>query len=73
MSVDGTQQVRLTSHPASDFSFTWSPDSGKIAFQSNRDGNGEIYVMNADGTNEVRLTNNLATDSSPAWYPGEDS
>lgn len=25
--------------------------NGKIAFTSNRDGNREIYVMNADGTN----------------------
>ena len=42
---------------------------GKIAFQSNRDGNFEIYVMNADGSNPVRLTNNLAVDGSPAWSP----
>ena len=30
----------------------------KIAFTSNRDGNYEIYVMNADGTGQTRLTNN---------------
>jgi dipeptidyl aminopeptidase/acylaminoacyl peptidase len=29
---------------------------GKIAFESTRDGNNEIYVMNADGTNQTRLT-----------------
>src|SRR3990170_8751258 len=33
--------------------------NGKICFTSNRDGNDEIYVMNADGTNQTRLTNNL--------------
>ena len=27
--------------------------NGKIAFTSDRDGNREIYVMNADGTNQV--------------------
>ena len=31
---------------------------GKIAFTSNRDGNDEIYVMNADGTGVTRLTDN---------------
>ncbi len=33
----------------------WSPDGTKIAFDSRRDGNFEIYVMNADGTNPTRL------------------
>src|SRR2546422_11048536 len=31
--------------------------AGKIAFQTNRDGNFEIYAMNADGTGLVNLTN----------------
>src|SRR5215210_7256925 len=43
--------------------------NGKIAFQSNRDGNSEIYTMNATGTALDRLTNNHATDSEPAWSP----
>jgi Tol biopolymer transport system component len=43
--------------------------NGKIAFVSNRDGNNEIYVMDADGSNQTRLTNNPADDSSPAWSP----
>lgn len=33
-----------------------SPDGSKILFRSNRDGNEEIYVMNADGSNQTRLT-----------------
>ncbi|MBM2827419.1 MAG: exported protein of unknown function, partial [Dehalococcoidia bacterium] len=41
----------------------------KIAFSSNRDGNGEIYVMNADGSGQTRLTNNSATEDLPAWSP----
>jgi TolB protein len=43
--------------------------NGKIAFASSRDGNFEIYVMNADGTGETNLTNNAATDSQPAFSP----
>ena len=31
--------------------------NGKIAFVSNRDGNFEIYVMNADGSGQTRCTN----------------
>ena len=42
---------------------------GKIAFVSTRDGNGEIYVMNADGSDPRRLTKNTRWDGSPAWSP----
>ncbi len=42
-----------------------TPLTGRIAFVSNRDGNQQIYIMNADGTNQTRLTNNLATDANP--------
>jgi len=41
----------------------------KIAFQSKRDGNMNIYVMNADGSGLKRLTNNPAGDFKPVWSP----
>lgn len=43
--------------------------SGKIVFDSDRDGNWEIYAMNADGSDLVRLTNNPAADEYPVWSP----
>ncbi len=45
------------------------PGPGRIAFQSSRDGNYEIYTMNADGSGVVRLTDEPATDAQPAWSP----
>ncbi len=39
----------------------------KIVFMSDRDGNYEIYVMNANGTNQTRLTNNRSKDLQPSW------
>ncbi|MBI1928203.1 PD40 domain-containing protein [Candidatus Poribacteria bacterium] len=47
----------------------WSPDGAKIAFVSTRDGNNEIYVMNADGTNPMNLTHHPASELYPAWSP----
>ena len=43
--------------------------AGRIAFQSDREGNWEIYVMNADGSDVTRLTDNLADDYFPTWSP----
>jgi Tol biopolymer transport system component len=42
---------------------------GKIVFYSTRDGNPEIYIMNADGTDLTRLTSNEAGDLGPAISP----
>ena len=42
----------------------------RIAFVSDRDGNFEIYVMDADGGNQHRLTNNRhAMTCLPSWSP----
>ncbi len=47
----------------------WSPDGSRIAFQAYRDGQAEIYVMNANGSGQTRLTNHGDYDGQPAWSP----
>jgi TolB protein len=44
--ADGTNFRRLTAGPNIDTRPAFSPDGSKLAFQSNRDGDYEIYVMN---------------------------
>jgi Tol biopolymer transport system component len=39
----------------------------RIVFMSERDGNGEIYVVNADGSGQTNLTDNPAIDRYPTW------
>lgn len=41
----------------------------KIAFVSARDGNLEIYVMNADASGQVNVTNDPGEDGGAAWRP----
>lgn len=47
--------------------------SPKTAFWSERDGNGEVYIVNVDGTGLTNLTNNSAPDTLSdrvtAWSP----
>jgi len=65
LSGSGLRLTNLTGDSRARF----SPNGSKIVFQSVRDGQSEIYVMNSDGTNQTRLTNNPAWDSAPAWSP----
>lgn len=68
---DGSDLTRLTNAPsANDGSPAWSPDGERIAFASDRDGDFEIYVMDAStGAGVVALTDNDDFDAAPDWAP----
>jgi Tol biopolymer transport system component len=55
--------------PPADGSPSWSPDGTKIVFYSERDGNSEIYVMQADGSHPTRLTRTAASEGYPNFSP----
>jgi TolB protein len=46
--------------------------NGRIVFVSDRDGNDEIYSMEADGSDVQRLTYNDSIDFYPTWAPYGD-
>ncbi len=56
MNVDGTNVRRLTDHPSYNRHPRLSHDGGRIAFQSNRTGVGQVYTMNTDGSDLRQLT-----------------
>lgn len=45
------------------------PANGRIAFESQRTGNSEIFSMDPDGTDQINLSNNAANDENPSWSP----
>lgn len=62
------QPLPLAFAPPADASVISRTDS-QIAFSSNRDGDWELYVMNADGSGQTRLTFDEGLDDSPSWSP----
>ena len=58
---------QLTDNDARDKYPHWSPDGKLILFESDRDGNREIYVMNGDGSEPRRITNDPGKDADPHW------
>ena len=72
MEVDGGNQQKLTENRKNERDPSWSPDGKRIAFSSDRKGDGanpEIYVMDIDGGNQQKLTENRHDDESPSWSP----
>jgi TolB protein len=50
-------------HPA------WSPDGTGIVFDRGRQGDHDIYVMEADGSGLASVLQDRADDFAPAWSP----
>lgn len=66
---DGTQPARLTFNSGNDVNPVWGP-ANLIAWESNRDGNWEIYMADVSGDGlPVRLTDDPANDINPFWLP----
>ena len=65
--------TRLTQTSANNYSPNWSADGcRRILFESNRDGNWEVYVMDGDGSNPKNLSNSPTNDQGPVWSPASD-
>jgi TolB protein len=69
VNVDGTGLLNLTNNHANNYDVSWSPDGTKILFESDMDGDYEIFVIESDGNNLRQLTENDQDDSNPIWSP----
>ena len=63
----GGEARLLVSHSANESRPLYSPDGRKLAFISNRTGNGDIYVLSFDTGDLKRLTFDDGNDQLDAW------
>ena len=67
VSVDGTGLNRLTSNTYFDLYPVWSSDGSMIGFLSRRDGDLDIYTMNANGDSQRKLYDSGSNDADIDW------
>ncbi|MEX2178133.1 MAG: hypothetical protein WD801_05455 [Gemmatimonadaceae bacterium] len=65
---DGTGPTVMIT-PGQGFLLGVSPDGSRIAFTSPRDGNPDVFIVNADGSDLRNLTQHPGTDVYPAFSP----
>lgn len=65
-SIGGTAAL-LVSHPATESKPLYSPDGKRLAFISNRTGNGDIYILNLETNDLQRLTFDDSNDQLDSW------
>ena len=65
ISVNGGDEIRLTSAPGLDDGPEYTPDGKYIYFNSVRSGRMQIWRMRPDGSNQEQITN----DSFNNWFP----
>ncbi|MCA9289532.1 MAG: PD40 domain-containing protein, partial [Phycisphaerales bacterium] len=67
--IGGRTVTQLTNDPSRDVMPTFSPDSERVAFASDRGGNFDIYIMSIDGGKVVQITSDAGHEMHPSWSP----
>ena len=58
---------RLTYSSSNDGGASWSPDGTKLAFESRRSGQSQIWTMSATGGTATRITHTTTGEGGPSW------
>ena len=72
MNIKTKELRQVTTSEASDTSPGWSPDGKNIVFDSNRNGNNDIFQKPVAGGIVLQLTSHQKSDREPKWSPKGD-
>jgi len=70
--VSTGETERLTAWTADNFVGRYAPGGERVAYQSTKTGNPEIWILDLETGDELNLSNNTAMDILPAWSPSGD-
>lgn len=63
----GSDEIKRLTTDGKTTNAIWSPDGSRIAYQSERNGNLDVYVFSFKENLEYRVTDNESIDSGPSW------
>ncbi len=69
ISPGGTDARPLTSGQGDNQGASWAPDGRHLAFQSNRSGRWQVFIMLLEGMTTTQITSGAAESTSPSWSP----
>ena len=70
VNTSASSERRLTTDNAADYDAVWSPVDDRIAFVSERTGNGDLYLFDLAVNGLYRLTESEGIfDKHPSWSP----
>ena len=69
MDADGGNPTNLTRDEGEDKLPDWSPDGTQIVFESDRNGDADIWIMDATRDDARPLTSTGSDDGAPVWSP----
>jgi len=65
--LEGSDSINLTNGSGINLAPDWSPFGEWIAFESDRSGDYEVYLIKPDGSGSLQITHDPASDTNPAW------
>ena len=72
LQVSTGETEHLTSWVGDNFAGRYAPGGDRVAYQSTRTGNAEVWILNLKTQEELNLSNHPGTDVMPAWSPTGD-
>ncbi|KAF0134214.1 MAG: fibronectin I domain-containing protein, partial [Candidatus Saganbacteria bacterium] len=71
INADGSNPIQITKDQTTfrDDNPSFSPDGKKIVYDSDQDGNFDLWTINTDGSGKSKITSSSEAETKPSWSP----